>query len=87
MYNLLYCEYCSYKNISRDENDILIKKISKEKYRCPECGRLIKLRKYKKDPQKELDHEKKLEKDKEKIKKYYESIIEYKKEFEENRDE
>lgn len=87
MYILLYCEYCNYKSIFREKKEIDIVEISDEKYRCPKCGRLIKLKKIKKDPQKELNDEKHKKENEEKIKKYYDSILKYREKFEELEEE
>ena len=42
--NLLICDYCGWKVTCRNLSDLKIHKIQDDKFRCPQCGRLIKLR-------------------------------------------
>lgn len=80
--NILYCDYCSWKKIIRDVSNIdknIIQK-SQDIYKCPSCGRSIKLRKIN-DPQKELDLQIEKEKQQEELKNWMKETIEYREEF------
>jgi 5-methylcytosine-specific restriction endonuclease McrA len=54
--NFLYCEYCGWKSTNRDISKLKINKLDEDKFKCPNCGRLINL-KLIEDHQKKLDLE------------------------------
>jgi DNA-directed RNA polymerase subunit RPC12/RpoP len=75
MTSILYCEYCNWKKILRDKDPS-----EKDVFKCPSCGRIIKLKKIS-DPQKELELQIKKEKDEEELKKWMEDTLKYREEF------
>ena len=83
--NILYCEYCNWKKITKDFSDIKLKEVFQEKqsksYKCPSCGRLIKSKKIN-DPQKELENDIAKEKQNEELKKWAQETLNYREEFE-----
>lgn len=83
--NILYCDYCNWKKITKDFSDVDLKEVDSGKdyksYKCPSCGRLIKSKKTS-DPQKELINRIKKEKQNEELKKWMEDTIKYREEFE-----
>lgn len=83
--NILYCDYCNWKKITKDFSDVGLTKVSEGKdfksYKCPSCGRLIKSKKTF-DPQKELEIKINKEKQNEELKKWMQETIRYREEFE-----
>ena len=80
MINILYCDSCSFKKLFKNISDINLKEFGEKKYKCPNCGRLIKLKKAQ-DPQKELDLKLKKQNQQEELKKWKEELDSYREEF------
>jgi transcription initiation factor TFIIIB Brf1 subunit/transcription initiation factor TFIIB len=74
MIEILYCDYCNWKKVTRDASG------DEKKIKCSSCGRLIKAKKIP-DPQKELELQIKKEKDEEDLKKWMEDTLKYREEF------
>lgn len=85
--NLIYCDYCNWKAVTKDFSDLKIKEIKSEdknrKFKCPKCGRLITSKKVQ-DPQGELEQKIHKQKQSEDLEKWMEETINYRKEFNEN---
>lgn len=90
MTNIIYCDYCGWKKITKDFSDLgEIKEINNHstddnknrKFRCPSCGRLVKSRQAL-DPQKDVDLKLKKESQKEQMKSWTQEILKYREEFE-----
>jgi len=67
--NFLLCDYCAWKKTFRNFDELKIHQIEESKFRCPQCGRLIKLRLVE-DTQKKLNIEINSEERKEEFKKW-----------------
>lgn len=77
MTDILYCNYCGWKLITRSLKQLDIKCIEIDgikKFKCPSCGRLISSKKIT-DVQKELDNKIKKEKYLEDYKSWIEEIV------------
>lgn len=66
--NFLICEYCGWKKVSRILSELEIHKVD-DKFKCKNCGRLIKL-KFVEDAQNKLDLENKNTQKKEEFEKW-----------------
>lgn len=86
MTNIIYCEYCNWKKLTKNFSDLNIKEIitssddKRRKFRCPSCGRLI-IAKKTLDPQKDLEISKRRQKQKEDLEKWTEEVVRYREEF------
>lgn len=74
MTSILYCEYCNWKKILRNEEN-------EKNFKCESCGRLIKNKKIS-DPQKELEKELKKEQEKKELENWIKKTLEYREKFE-----
>lgn len=87
MINIIYCEYCNWKTLTKDFSDVNLKEIPSDdknkKFKCPKCGRLISSKKIQ-DPQNELEKKIHKEKQSEDLKKWMEETLSYREEFNKN---
>ena len=86
--NIIYCDFCGWKKLTKDFSDLSLVEVKSEdekikKFKCPSCGRLIRSRKQF-DPQKDIELKLKKDIQKEELKNWVEEATKYREEFEKN---